>query len=425
MIYHNKITRDLIIKMTMIALVDAILANFYLRIFPLDFTINLAVAILPIYYYLERKLNPITTAVFVSLIGLAFRTVTGFYYYGSFFDAFWRDFNFLYFDLVYGLVFYLIFFKRKEKNLYLLFIAALMSDFLGNATEFITRFGIESYLVGNVMGILLLVAVVRALITTTLIVVIKYYRSFLRKEEHDARYRAQMNMIANLRGEIYFLKNNMDKVENVMDEAFELYRSFELLTSDEQKNMALNIAKNVHEVKKNYFRTVEGIDEVISRERLKDHLSVEDFMNILQRMAESMARASDKDIEFEIKYEKNIWIKEHSMLMTVLSNLISNSVEAIDEIGKITLSHRTVNQEHFFSVEDNGIGMSESERPYVYNPGYSTKYDVTSGNMNRGIGLTLVKDIVESFFKGVISVESEEGIGTKFTIQIPKSAVEQ
>ena len=172
-------------KMILIGFVDAIISGFYLKIFPFDYTINLAVVILPIYYYLDRRLVPAYTSLFIAGIGLLFRTVTGYYYYGSFTNAFWADFNFLYFDLAYGILFTFLFYKRENKTLYALFFTALACDFVGNAAEFISRFGIEDYLSNEVMATLMLVAVIRATIAVLLISAIKYYNSFLRKEEHD------------------------------------------------------------------------------------------------------------------------------------------------------------------------------------------------------------------------------------------------
>ncbi|MDW7661607.1 MAG: hypothetical protein SCL54_09345, partial [Bacillota bacterium] len=64
-------------KMILIAFVDAILAGFYLKIFPFDYTINLAVVILPIYYFMDRRLHPVITGIHIAIIGLAFRTITG------------------------------------------------------------------------------------------------------------------------------------------------------------------------------------------------------------------------------------------------------------------------------------------------------------------------------------------------------------
>ena len=65
-------------KMLLIACIDAIISGFFLKIFPFDYTINLAVAILPIYYYFDKKLVPAYTSICIALVGLIFRTLTGY-----------------------------------------------------------------------------------------------------------------------------------------------------------------------------------------------------------------------------------------------------------------------------------------------------------------------------------------------------------
>ena len=117
-------------KMLLIACIDAIISGFFLKIFPFDYTINLAVAILPIYYYFDKKLVPAYTSICIALVGLIFRTLTGYYYYGGFVNAFWADFNFIYFDLTYGLVFTVLYFRKENKTVFMFFLAALMGDFL-------------------------------------------------------------------------------------------------------------------------------------------------------------------------------------------------------------------------------------------------------------------------------------------------------
>ena len=326
-------------KMILIGLVDAIISGFYLKIFPFDYTINLAVAILPIYYYLDRRLVPAYTSLFIAGIGLLFRTVTGYYFYGSFANAFWADFNFLYFDLTYGVLFTLLFYKRENKTLYAFFFSALACDFAGNAAEFISRFGIEDYLSNEVMATLMLVAVIRATISILLISAIKYYNFFLRKEEHDERYRMQMNLLSDLRGEIYFLKNNTEHVESVMDEAFGLYREYDALSPEEQKAKALNIAKNVHEIKKNYFRVIEGIDDIIIEETPFDKLSLSDLTKILYISTLRTIEKEQRNIILDFDVQSNAPVHEHSMVMSTLRNLINNAIEAIEGNGEIKLIH--------------------------------------------------------------------------------------
>ena len=410
-------------KMILIGFVDAIISGFYLKIFPFDYTINLAVVILPIYYYLDRRLVPAYTSLFIAGIGLVFRTVTGYYFYGSFANAFWADFNFLYFDITYGVLFTLLFYKRENKTLYAFFFSALACDFAGNAAEFISRFGIEDYLSNSVMATLLLVAVIRATISVLLISAIKYYNFFLRKEEHDERYRMQMNLLSDLRGEIYFLKNNTEHVESVMDEAFGLYREYDALSSEEQKAKALNIAKNVHEIKKNYFRVIEGIDDIIIEETPFDKLSVLDLTKILYISTLRIIEKEQRNIILDFDVQSRAPVHEHSMVMSILRNLINNAIEAIDGNGEIKLNHTEDEYLHYFSISDNGSGMDAETLEFIFKPGFSTKYDDYTGNSNRGIGLTLVKDIIENYFDGKIEVFSKSKLGTRFELQIPKSNI--
>jgi two-component system sensor histidine kinase YcbA len=407
-------------KMILIGIVDAIISGFYLKIFPFDYTINLAVVILPIYYFLDRRLVPAYTSLFIAGIGLLFRTVTGYYYYGSFVNAFWADFNFLYFDLTYGVLFTLLFYKRENKTLYAFFFSALACDFAGNAAEFISRFGIEDYLSNEVMATLMLVAIIRATISILLISTIKYYNFFLRKEEHDERYRMQMNLLSDLRGEIYFLKNNTDHVESVMDEAFSLYREYDGLSPEEQKTKALNIAKNVHEIKKNYFRVIEGIDDIIIEETPFDKLALSDLTKILYISTQRIIEKEQRNIILDFDVQSKAPVHEHSMVMSTLRNLINNAIEAIEGNGEIKLVHSEDEYNHYFTIIDNGSGMDAETLAFIFKAGFSTKYDDFTGNSNRGIGLTLVKDIIENYFDGKIEVFSKPKVGTRFELQIPK-----
>ncbi len=408
-------------KMMLIAIVDAVISGFYLKIFPFDYTINLAFVILPLYYYLDQRLNPVITSLFIASVGLVFRTITGYYYYGSFLNAFWADFNFLFFDLTYGFIFAMLYYRKDIKTLFLFFFAALSSDFLGNAAEFMTRYSLREYFSENVMATLLLVAVIRATIAILLITAIKYYNSFLRKEEHDERYRMQMNLLSDLRGEIYFLKNNTEHVESVMDEAFELYRKYDSLSEADQKNKALNIAKNVHEIKKNYFKVIEGIDDIIIKETPFDQLTLSDLCKMLYLSTLRTLQKEQRNINLSFHVHSETLIHEHSMLMSVLRNLVNNAIEAIDFSGEIKLVHKEDEMHHFFTISDNGSGMSEETTSFIFKAGFSTKYDDVTGSSNRGIGLTLVKDIVEQYFKGEIKVSSKLHQGTVFELKIPKN----
>jgi len=113
-------------------------------------------------------------------------------------------------------------------------------------------------------------------------------------------------------------------------------------------------------------------------------------------------------------------VHEHSMVMSTLRNLINNAIEAIEGNGEIKLIHTEDEYSHYFTIIDNGSGMDAETLGFIFNAGFSTKYDDYTGNSNRGIGLTLVKDIIENYFDGRIEVFSKPKTGTRFELQIPK-----
>jgi len=120
--------------------------------------------------------------------------------------------------------------------------------------------------------------------------------------------------------------------------------------------------------------------------------------------------------------------QEHYQLMTILKNLVGNAVEAIESTkksGMIWIREYKKDGNYVFEVADDGPGISEKHLPRIFNMGYSTKFDEKTGNIYRGVGLCGVKNAVEEQFEGSISVDSEEGRGTKFHIEIPIAKLEE
>jgi len=99
-----------------------------------------------------------------------------------------------------------------------------------------------------------------------------------------------------------------------------------------------------------------------------------------------------------------------------LTNLIGNSIDAIEanDNGQLTLKLFKENGYQVISVADNGPGISEKEQAKIFEPFFTTKPRGT------GLGLAIVKQIIVSH-NGTISVTSELGKGTEFTIKLPES----
>lgn len=104
----------------------------------------------------------------------------------------------------------------------------------------------------------------------------------------------------------------------------------------------------------------------------------------------------------------------------VLLNLIINAAQAIKEktgenAGLIQVSTWSDEQFVYCSIEDNGIGIAESNLCQIFQPFYTTK-PVGQGT---GLGLSISYDIIVSHHNGELLVESSEGIGSKFRVKLP------
>lgn len=98
----------------------------------------------------------------------------------------------------------------------------------------------------------------------------------------------------------------------------------------------------------------------------------------------------------------------------VMENLTKNAVDAMEGEGEITISTGSDKDKVWVEVKDTGKGIARKNFKKVFSPGYTTK------KRGWGLGLTLVKRIIEDYHGGKIFVkESEPGKGTTFRIELP------
>ncbi len=106
----------------------------------------------------------------------------------------------------------------------------------------------------------------------------------------------------------------------------------------------------------------------------------------------------------------------------VIENLVKNAVDAMNGRGIIELNLTTdpENTAVVLFVTDEGKGIPDKHLKNIFRPGFSTKKNYTHKRRGWGLGLTLVKRIVENYHNGRITVKSELGVGTRFRVSIPK-----
>ena len=99
----------------------------------------------------------------------------------------------------------------------------------------------------------------------------------------------------------------------------------------------------------------------------------------------------------------------------VMENLTKNAVDAMDGAGRLDITVEDSPNNVVILVKDTGKGIPRKNFKNVFNPGFTTK------KRGWGLGLTLVKRIIEEYHNGQIYIqESEVGKGTTFCIELPK-----
>jgi len=105
-------------------------------------------------------------------------------------------------------------------------------------------------------------------------------------------------------------------------------------------------------------------------------------------------------------------------LEQVMLNLLNNAVKFTEQ-GKIKISCRSENDHYLFSVEDTGIGVRPEDIPRLFQPFLQIDSGLTRKQEGTGLGLSICKKLIE-MMGGSIEVESRLGMGSLFSIRIPK-----
>ena len=143
-------------------------------------------------------------------------------------------------------------------------------------------------------------------------------------------------------------------------------------------------------------------------------------INLHQAVQEAISylgkRISSKvSISIEAQDESALVLMNDSLFGWTIENLIKNAVDAMDGQGKITINAHEKGKKILLDISDTGKGIPKSKFDTVFHPGYTTK------KRGWGLGLSLVKRIIENYSNGKIYVyKSELGKGTTFRIELKK-----
>jgi signal transduction histidine kinase/CheY-like chemotaxis protein len=160
--------------------------------------------------------------------------------------------------------------------------------------------------------------------------------------------------------------------------------------------------------------------------QLKSNLVV--LQEPVLRAIESMslaAKAKEIEIQHELPLEEIFVFGDDTRLQQITWNLISNAVKFTPEHGKITVTVGREDNKVLLQVVDNGAGIDASFLPYVFERFRQEDASSTRKFSGLGLGLGIVKNIVELHGGTVIVTSKGKGHGTTFSVRLPMAAIQE
>ena len=173
----------------------------------------------------------------------------------------------------------------------------------------------------------------------------------------------------------------------------------------------------VSEMNKDISR-LQMITERFSKIGSQPELKNQDVNTIVQRSFYYMKDRSSSKINFKLD------VSDHAMFSFlntqlfgwVIENIMRNAIDALQGKGEIKVEVKDHSKNVIIDISDNGKGIKSSQLKTVFEPGYTTKL------RGWGLGLSLVKRIVEDYHKGQVYIlHSKLGKGSTFRISLLKS----
>ncbi|UCC97415.1 MAG: response regulator [Phycisphaerales bacterium] len=142
-----------------------------------------------------------------------------------------------------------------------------------------------------------------------------------------------------------------------------------------------------------------------------------DILERIRPLAESRKVMLDLNLGHDIPAVSG----DRESLKQAISNLVSNAVNYNHEGGTVTVSAAEQGNDLAIEICDTGIGISPDDLPFVFEEFFRVKSSQTRNITGTGLGLPIAKRVIEAHY-GRITVRSEPGKGTTFTVFLPIAA---
>lgn len=178
-----------------------------------------------------------------------------------------------------------------------------------------------------------------------------------------------------------------------------------------------NIRQKVDEYSKTLIQQIDTMSSIASAfsNFAKMPAQQNETLNVVEVVVLALDIFTEDYLSFKCDKKEIIAKLDRTQLIRIITNLVKNAIQAISHIEnpKVDIELYDTHENIIITVTDNGYGISEENKPKVFEPKFTTK---TSG---MGLGLPMIKNIIETY-KGSINFSSVEGESTTFKVVLPK-----
>ena len=217
------------------------------------------------------------------------------------------------------------------------------------------------------------------------------------------------NMTHEFKTPIATINLALDSIKNpkIIGDQEKVLRYLKMI-KDENKRMHAQV-ENVLRISK-----LEKNELNISKERVKLHDLIEDAITHVELMVEDRQGY----VKTHLEADKSSVLANETHFTNVLVNVLDNAIKYSDDAPKIDVHTENVGNHILVKISDQGNGMSKQVQKKIFEKFYREHTGNVHNVKGHGLGLAYVKRIVEDH-QGHISVESEKGKGSVFTIKLP------
>ena len=238
-------------------------------------------------------------------------------------------------------------------------------------------------------------------------------------EEAEKANKAKSNFLSNMSHDIRTPMNGIIGVLSLVEQE-------ETVKNDKK------LTDYIHKIQSSSRHLLSLINDVLDVSKIesgeialnKESISLAEQLALLDSVMRPQATEKGQDLHFGIKnISHEYFVGDSVRLRQILINLLSNAVKYTPYGGKISLEVEELPSDNkdyanlHFTVIDNGYGMSKELQAKVFDPFVRGENSVINKVQGTGLGMTIIKTIID-LMKGRITVESEEGKGSRFDVYL-------